>query len=95
VNHPGPFNQKTELLAYELWQGHGRPWGTREAMGGVEDARHAAGPRGPRHQVSRRRDSPIRLDGKYFCRLPVSGVTPQPPAARARTGTPWSSTGLY
>jgi hypothetical protein len=28
VNHPGPFNRKIELLAYELWQERGCPWGT-------------------------------------------------------------------
>jgi hypothetical protein len=80
VNHPGPFNQKIELLAYELWQARGRPWGN--AGGNGRYGRRAT--RGwtawaPRSS-SRRRDSPIRLDGKYFCRLAVSGVKPQPPA---------------
>jgi hypothetical protein len=60
----------------------GRQWA------GVEDARHAAGPRWAPRSSSRRRDSPIRLDGKYFCHLAVSGVKRQTPAAPRTDGHP-------
>jgi hypothetical protein len=82
VNHPGPFKQKTELLAYELWPAPGRPWGTREAMGGVEDARHAAGSRGLRDQVHGGAILRFALTASISAVVLWPGLTPQPPPAR-------------
>jgi Protein of unknown function (DUF2934) len=54
VNHPGPFNQKIELLAYELWQERGRPLGTPETdWYKAEQELNVAKPEGALSRVAR------------------------------------------